>query len=356
MIGNYLSLFFSYFFWSSVSSVYSWGYSSEGQTGHGSLFHIKSPQRLTFFDSLHIVRIACGSSWSTAVSQAGCLYGWGYNDGGWLGMSPPSRLPYLESDSSSGTAFSDFQQTRSFDSRHNVLTPQRVKSLAQFNVEQVRCGGGHTIIFANSRSSSTGLSRQDDDMLSADGKSPRLSNHDNSDGGLSGRVVITDSPGAGSKEIEVPLESKWSSGLRASSFGFTDSGGNVAMSASLASADSDELTAQLVSWSRHKKLAELEYALCRSGVDVNIRDSAGNTPLIVACQNGHTSVAKLLVTHHADINSQNQRGNTPLHYCYAYGFEELGDFLISIGADEFAVNGEGLTCYEGLTKSDLDKI
>jgi ankyrin repeat protein len=113
----------------------------------------------------------------------------------------------------------------------------------------------------------------------------------------------------------------------------------------------------LISWSRHKKLAELEAALAMGPqVEVNVRDAAGNTPLIVACQNGHAAVAQLLVRHHADVRCANKKGNTALHFCFAYGFEELGEYLILQGADEYAQNAEGLTCYEGLTRSDLDKL
>ena len=87
-----------------------------------------------------------------------------------------------------------------------------------------------------------------------------------------------------------------------------------------------------------------------------MRDDFGNTPLIVACQNGHSSVCHLLVEHGANLRLSNDKGNTALHYCFAYHFEDLGKFLISQGADEYAVNTDGLTCYEGLSLADVEHL
>jgi ankyrin repeat protein len=71
---------------------------------------------------------------------------------------------------------------------------------------------------------------------------------------------------------------------------------------------------------------------------------------------GHITVARLLIEKHANANAKNKKGNSSLHYCIAYGFEDVTQFLIASGADEFATNLEGMTCYEGLSREDLDKI
>jgi hypothetical protein len=125
--------------------------------------------------------------------------------------------------------------------------------------------------------------------------------------------------------------------------------------ASGAYSQAPELTAQLIGWTRHKKVPEIKHALA-NGADVNIKDVAGNTPLIVACQNGHSSLCQYLVEQGANLNAANRKGNTALHYCFAFGFEDIANYLISQGADEYATNAEGLTCYEGLTRSDLDHL
>lgn len=126
----------------------------------GSLLHLKTPQRIEYFNGLQIISIECGASWCMAVSQSGNLYAWGYGDGGWLGLAVPPRLPLVESDNIGDSPLLDYHQTRSFDSRLNVLVPQRVRCMAQHVVERVRCGGGHTIIFASPRTSATAISRE----------------------------------------------------------------------------------------------------------------------------------------------------------------------------------------------------
>ena len=112
---------------------------------------------------------------------------------------------------------------------------------------------------------------------------------------------------------------------------------------------------QIISWSRHKKMTELTAAI-EAGASVNVQDAAGNTPLIIASQNGHFHVCKLLAASGANLNAANHKGNTALHYSFNYGYEEIGKYLIDCGADEFQTNKEGLTCYEGLTQSDLDLL
>jgi len=142
--------------------------------------------------------------------------------------------------------------------------------------------------------------------------------------------------------------------------------------ASLAEVDSTELTAQLIGWCRHGKIAEVKYALSRvrpSGriessssssssayVDIDTRDSLGNTPLITCCQNGQEALCRLLISAGADLKAANNKGNTALHFCLAYGYQDISKLLIEGGADEFATNSYGLTPYEGLTTADLEKI
>ena len=58
----------------------------------------------------------------------------------------------------------------------------------------------------------------------------------------------------------------------------------------------------------------------------------------------------------ADINALNIAGNTVLHYCFAYHNEELGEYFIGKGADDSIANAEGLTCYEGLSRDELNDL
>jgi alpha-tubulin suppressor-like RCC1 family protein len=54
---------------------------SDGQTGHGHLYHMKTPQIVEDLEPISITSIGCGSNWSVAVSDVGQLYAWGNCDG-----------------------------------------------------------------------------------------------------------------------------------------------------------------------------------------------------------------------------------------------------------------------------------
>lgn len=268
--------------------VYSWGYGSEGQTGHSSFFNIRNPRRLECFDSLNIVSITCGSSYSMAVSRSGYLYAWGYGDDGWLGLAPPPVLPFIDSDNPGDNPIVSSAHSMSFDSRHNVCVPQRVKLLSQHVVEAVRCGGGHTVFFVRNRDGGEGkeaLDRSDEDI---EGLGDPFS-------------LSTQSP--------------------------------------------EDLRSQLISWCRHKKVSYVLHALER-GADIHTRDASGNTPLIVACQNGHYSLCQLLLERGADVNAANGKGNTSVHYSLAYDFADITAHLLAHGADDTAQNRNGHTPYE----------
>jgi len=231
-----------------------------------------------------------------AISRAGYLYAWGYGDDGWLGISPPPNMPFIESDNLGDNPIVSSAHSCSFDSRHNVCIPQRVKLLSQHVVDTVRCGGAHTVFFVRNRE---------------DGESK--------DGSLD----------TSNDDIDP----------------FASGGGGLDSSFSLSSQGPEELSSQLISWCRHKKVQYVLHAL-ENGADVNTRDASGNTPLIVCAQNGHTSLCHLLVERGAQINAANHKANTAVHYALAYGFQDVTEFLISNGGDDTAVNIDGLTPYE----------
>ena len=95
-----------------------------------------------------------------------------------------------------------------------------------------------------------------------------------------------------------------------------------------------------------------EYELCRDlfkrrGIDPNVRDAHGNTPLIAACQNGAGRVAKLCLRRGADVNGVNAKKNGALHFAARFGFDALARWLVDNGADTRAVNENGKKPFEG---------
>lgn len=96
--------------------VYSWGYSGEGQCGHGNVLHLRTPRRIERLRRVRVDDIACGATWSLAIAS-GALYAWGYGDGGWLGLQLSEgeleNLPIADPDLNSGRGTHSF--SRSFE-------------------------------------------------------------------------------------------------------------------------------------------------------------------------------------------------------------------------------------------------
>ena len=72
--------------------------------------------------------------------------------------------------------------------------------------------------------------------------------------------------------------------------------------------------------------------LSRAGVDCDVSDSTGNTPLHHASAGGQRSLALYLVAHGADVHRTNREGRTPLHYACSYGHAQLAGDLVAAGA------------------------
>ena len=54
--------------------------------------------------------------------------------------------------------------------------------------------------------------------------------------------------------------------------------------------------------------------------------------------------------------SHQLNGQTGLHFCHAYNEEKLSKYLVSKGADDGITNFEGMTCYEGLSRSAVEGL
>ena len=89
---------------------------------------------------------------------------------------------------------------------------------------------------------------------------------------------------------------------------------------------------------------------------VDTEDEHGNTPLLLAAQQGSKRLLKELMRRGATLDHQNHAGSTALHFLFAYRHQELGEYMLGKGADNSILNAEGLTCYEGLHKDTVDEI
>jgi ankyrin repeat protein len=72
--------------------------------------------------------------------------------------------------------------------------------------------------------------------------------------------------------------------------------------------------------------------LVEAEVNVNIKNSFGNSPLHRACAAKNFAIAKLLVEARADVNQLNNDNSTPLHFAALYGQEKIVEIFIKAGA------------------------
>jgi ankyrin repeat protein len=84
--------------------------------------------------------------------------------------------------------------------------------------------------------------------------------------------------------------------------------------------------------------------LIAQGEDVGATDNALLTPLHMACQQGHVSVAKILLRAGAPVDARDSHGNTPLWkavFAFQGGDPELIRTLLDAGADPDSTNNTG---------------
>jgi len=91
-------------------------------------------------------------------------------------------------------------------------------------------------------------------------------------------------------------------------------------------------------------------------IDVNRKDSMGQTPLMLAAGEwGNRDFVRLLCAVGADRNARDNRGRTALSYAAGDGHPEIVEFLLQAGVDMNAPDNEGTTplmwaCFNGHPK------
>ncbi|OUM64410.1 hypothetical protein PIROE2DRAFT_67308 [Piromyces sp. E2] len=82
---------------------------------------------------------------------------------------------------------------------------------------------------------------------------------------------------------------------------------------------------------KQKGIAEL---LIQRGANLNIKNCQGDTPLILACNNGSREFIELFLRYGATtINTPNHKNLTPLKITQMRGFHDLSTILLANGAD-----------------------
>jgi ankyrin repeat protein len=96
---------------------------------------------------------------------------------------------------------------------------------------------------------------------------------------------------------------------------------------------------------------ELAEKMIKKGADVN---KTGWTPLHYAASAGQTAVVALLLENHAYIDAESPNGSTPLMMASMYGTPDVVSLLLEEGADPSLKNQQGLTAVEFARRASRD--
>ena len=105
---------------------------------------------------------------------------------------------------------------------------------------------------------------------------------------------------------------------------------------------------------RHEDVVQ---KLLSAGAEVNSQDNAGQTALIFACVSCSLVVIRSLLSAKADPNLQNRNGNTVMHLACSMGSRELVNLLVKFHANPIIPNSKGETAFMiSITNNSLDII
>ncbi|XP_014231413.2 ankyrin-1-like [Trichogramma pretiosum] len=102
-------------------------------------------------------------------------------------------------------------------------------------------------------------------------------------------------------------------------------------------------------WAIHYGIEKLTRFLLRRGVNPNLADSDGSTPLHYICNSHRGNWLRIFFSVTDDmqqtvlIDARDNLGRTPLHWALSRGLDRVAEFLLRRGADPNSANEEGLT-------------
>jgi tRNA A-37 threonylcarbamoyl transferase component Bud32/ATP-dependent protease HslVU (ClpYQ) peptidase subunit len=100
--------------------VYAWGSNYWGQIGCGDNFDKSIPIKVKNFNEIKINMISCGGNHSIALTENGCIYSWGNNEDGQLGIG----------------------------NTKNSNTPKQIE-MKDIVIDKITCGAYHSLLLTN---------------------------------------------------------------------------------------------------------------------------------------------------------------------------------------------------------------
>jgi len=89
---------------------------------------------------------------------------------------------------------------------------------------------------------------------------------------------------------------------------------------------------------------------------IELRDSNGFTPLILAAYFGHTSIVKYLLEQGANVDQRDKNGWTALIYASYYNYYDIAQILLDHSASVNMQNSEGHTALYYAEQFRFDKM
>ena len=96
---------------------------------------------------------------------------------------------------------------------------------------------------------------------------------------------------------------------------------------------------------RSGNLEDIQEAI-NTGVNLNVINHNGDTPLIFAAKENSAEAVEILINSGAEINTQDNAGNTALIYAAAYNNSDVVCVMLDYGADKGIKNNSGRRAYD----------